>query len=194
MRLSFARLAVALAAVMVVVVVPAARAADTSSFCATCEIQFGVGATYHFWGTTHSLVIPMTVNFDEDRYEFGAFRFTGQQRFFDSTFNAHVLFAEPLWGFSLSRRVELFPHPHWRLLVGFGGSYKTREDRLSSSLWNFAEQVGVRLTPAPSMAIELVGRHFSNAGLKLPNHGEDFATLTFSIYPSLIGHRVASSQ
>jgi hypothetical protein len=185
MRLSLVRLAVALAALAT----PAAHAADVSSFCATCEFQFGLGATYHYWGTTHSLVIPMAVNFDEDRYEFGAFRFTGQQRFYDSTFNYHVLFAEPYWGFSLSRRLELFPHPHWRLLVGVGASYKTREDTLSSSLWNFAEQVGVRLTPAPSLAIELVGRHWSNAGLKLPNHGQDFATLTFSIYPSLIGHR-----
>jgi hypothetical protein len=191
MKSSFARLAVALA----VVATPAARAADTaSSFCATCELQFGLGGTFHYWGTTHSLVIPMALNFDEDRYEFGAFRFTGPQRFFDPAFNYHVQFAEPYWGFSLSRRLELFPHPHWRLLIGLGGSYKTREDRLSSSLWNFAEQVGVRLTPVPGTAIELVGRHFSNAGLKLPNHGQDFATLTFSIYPSLIGRRVAGSQ
>jgi hypothetical protein len=191
MRIPYAWIVVALTAAFAV---PAARAADVSELCATCEFQFGIGATYHYWGTTHSLVIPMIANFDEDRWEVGAFRFTGPQRFYDTTFSYHITFAEPYWGFSFSRRLELFRHPHWALVAGFGGSYKTQENRLSASLWNFAYQAGVRLTPFRGTAIELVGRHWSNSGLKLPNHGQDFATLTFSIYPSLFMHRVASDQ
>jgi hypothetical protein len=171
----------------------AASRARAGDFCATCEIQLGAGATYHFWGYTRSAVIPAILNFDSDRWELGAFRFTSSQRFFDSTFNYHVQFATPYWGFSLSRRVELFRHPHWRVIVGLGASYKTEEDTLSASYWNFAEQLGLRLTPAPGYSIEFVARHWSNAGLKLPNHGQDFATLVFSVYPGLIGHARTSN-
>jgi hypothetical protein len=46
--------------------------------------------------------------------------------------------------------------------------------------------------PKKGMTIELVGRHWSNGGLKLPNHGQDFATLTFSVYPGLFGHAATS--
>ena len=166
-------------------VVPSVRAAD---FCATCEVQLGFGATYHFWSTTHGLLVPVLLDFDQDRWELGAFRFVKSQEYFDSTFGANVHFASPYWGFSLSRRLELFRHPLWRVVVGGGASYKTEEDRLVSSYWNFAWQGGLRLTPHPGWSIELIGRHWSNGGLKLPNHGEDFVTLTFSAYPGLIGH------
>jgi len=167
---------------------PGVRAAD---FCSTCEVQLGIGATYHFWETTHSLVVPLTANFDRNRWEFGAFRFTGNQEFFDTTFNGHVRFATPYWGFSFSRRLELFRYEHWRLIIGLGASYKTQENTLSASRWNIAEQFGVRITPTKSYAIELIGRHWSNGGLKLPNHGQDFATLMFTVYPSLLRHTEA---
>jgi hypothetical protein len=171
---------VVLAAACAALASPVARAAD---FCATCQVQLGIGATYHYWGYTHSLVIPAALNFDKDRWELAAFRFASGQEFFDSTFQWHVHFADPYWGFSLTRRLELFKHAHWRLIIGLGASYKTEEDTLSSSRWNFAEQVGLRITPTSRCAIELVGRHWSNAGLKLPNHGQDFATLMFTVYP-----------
>jgi hypothetical protein len=185
MRSTFVRIAAAIA----VLAMPVARAAETSGFCSTCEFQFGLGGTYHYWGTTHSLVIPMIVNVDEHRWELGAFRFTGPQQYYDASFRFHVRFANPYWGFSLSRRILLFEHPHWALVAGLGASYKTREDTLSASLWNFAYQLGFRLTPTEGVSIEVVGRHWSNSGLKLPNHGEDFATLTFSVYPALIRKR-----
>ena len=181
---------VLLAAAGAALAAPNVRAGD---FCATCEVQLGFGATYHYWGTTHGLVVPMILNFDHDRWELGAFRFVKGQEFFDSTFGVDVRFATPYWGFSLSRRLELFRHPHWRVIVGLGASYKTEEDRLSSSYWNFAEQLGLRLTPQRGWSIELIGRHWSNGGLKLPNHGQDFATLTFSVYPGLIGHASTSN-
>lgn len=176
---------VLLAAGCAALAAPAVRAAE---FCASCEVQLGLGATYHFWGYTHSVVIPVVLNFGEDRWEFGAFRFPSSQRFFDSTFDVNVRFATPYWGLSLTRRLELFKHPRWRVIVGLGGSYKTEEDTLSSSYWNFTEQLGLRLTPTPACTIELVGRHWSNAGLKLPNHGQDFVTLMFKLYPGLVGH------
>ena len=55
------------------------------------------------------------------------------------------------------------------------------------------EEIGLRIKPTQSWTIELTGRHWSNAGLKLPNHGQDFATLTFSVYPGLFGHATASN-
>jgi Lipid A 3-O-deacylase (PagL) len=181
---------VLLAAAFLAPVAPVVRAAD---ICSTCELQLGIGATYHFWQTTHSLVVPVIFNFDHDRWELGAFRFTGNQEFFDSTFQGHVRFATPYWGFSFTRRLELFKHPTWRIIVGLGGSYKTQEDTLSASHWNFSEQLGLRLTPTPAYAVEVVGRHWSNAGLKLPNHGQDFFTLTFTVYPSLWRHARTSN-
>jgi Lipid A 3-O-deacylase (PagL) len=182
---------VLLAAAGMALAAPNVRAAD---FCSTCEVQLGFGATYHFWGYTHGLVVPAVLNFDHDRWEFGAFRFTKSQSYADSTFfGADIKFANPYWGFSLSRRLELFRHPHWRVVLGVGASYKTEEDRLSASLWNFAWQGGLRLTPRPGWSIELVARHWSNGGLKLPNHGQDFATLMFSVYPGLIGHAAADN-
>ena len=182
---------VLVAAALAALAGPGVHAAD---FCSTCEVQLGLGATYHFWGTTHSLVAPLTVDFDRNRWEFGAFRFTSNQEFFDDTFNGHTRIATPYWGFSFSRRVELFRHPTWRVIIGLGASYKTQPNTASASLWNVSEQVGLRFTPKPSYAIELIGRHWSNGGLKLPNHGQDFATLMFTVYPSLFRHADAPSS
>jgi hypothetical protein len=103
-----------------------------------------------------------------------------------------IHFADPYWGFSFARRLELFPQKHWTFFAALGASYKTEQDRLSSSWFNFNEEVGLRIMPKKGMTIELVGRHWSNAGLKLPNHGQDFATLTFSVYPGLLGHAATS--
>lgn len=181
-----------LACVLAVLGAPATSAADGSSFWSRCELQTGFGATYHYWGWTHSPVVPIIVTLDDDRWELGAFRIPRNQTFYDETFVYQVHFANPYWGFSASRRFELFKHRHWRLLAGIGASYKTEEDTLSSSLWNISEQLGVRITPIPGLHFDLVGRHWSNGGLKLPNHGQDFATLTVSIIPGLLGHRPRS--
>ncbi len=162
---------------------PALRAAD---FCSTCEIQAGAGFTYHFWEWTHSAVIPLTLDFDHNRWELGAFRFAHAQEYYVPTFGAHVRFTDPYWGFSLTRRLELFKHPHWGLLVGLGAAYRSEQDRQIASHWNFSELIGVRLRPARGWTLELVGRHWSNGGLKLPNHGQDFATLMVTVYPGAL--------
>ena len=179
-----------IAAAVLALAAPNVRAAD---FCATCEVQIGVGGTYHWIGWSHGIVAPLIVTFDHDRWEFGAFRFTKGQDFYNSTFNWDVHFADPYWALSFSRRLELFPRRRWAFFVALGASYKTEQDRLSASWWNFNEEVGLRIKPTSRWTVELVGRHFSNAGLKLPNHGQDFATLTVSIFPGLFG-QAASSQ
>jgi hypothetical protein len=158
---------------------------EAGSFCASCELQLGIGGTYHFWNTTHGILVPVTFNFDDGRYELGAFRFVNAQSYFSDHFHGVEHNANPYWGFSAVRRFAFFRHEHWRLLLGLGGSYKTEEDTLSASRWNFDEQLSLRLTPAKGLAIEIGMRHWSNGGLKLPNHGQDFATLTVSVWPAL---------
>ena len=180
---------VVLAASMLVLAAQDVRAAD---FCSTCEVQLGLGGTYHWVGWSHGIVAPLIFTFDHNRWELGAFRFTKGQDFYDSRFAEDLHVADPYWGFSFARRFELFPQRHWAFFAALGASYKTEQDRLSSSWWNLNAEVGLRITPRTGMSIELVGRHWSNAGLKLPNHGQDFATLTFSVYPGLFGHAATS--
>jgi hypothetical protein len=45
----------------------------------------------------------------------------------------------------------------------------------------------VRFLPTRNTAIELIARHWSNAGIKPPNRGQDFATLTFTLWPGHLG-------
>jgi hypothetical protein len=160
----------------------ALSAAAAGGFCGSCELETGIGGTYHFWNTTHGIVLPLTLNFSDGRYELGVFRMATAQSYFSDHFHGVEHNAQPYWGFSAARRFAVLRFRHWRLLLGVGGSYKTEEDILSASHWNFDEQVTVRITPNKFMAIELSARHWSNGGLKLPNHGQDFATLTFTVW------------
>jgi len=57
----------------------APRLALAQDFCQSCEVQAGLGGTYHYWGTTGSLVLPVSLTWSDDRYELAAFRFTDQQ-------------------------------------------------------------------------------------------------------------------
>ncbi len=130
-----------LAAAMLALAAPNVRAED---FCSTCEVQLGLGGTYHWVGWSHGIVAPIIFTFDHDRWELGAFRFTKGQDFYDSTFGVDIHFADPYWGFSFARRLELFPQKHWAFFAAAGASYKTEQDRLSSSWWNFNEEVGLQ--------------------------------------------------
>jgi len=88
--------------------------------------------------------------------------------------------ADVNWAFQLSRRWTLIRTPKAKFFLGFGGTYKTEEDILNGSHWNFAEQAGVRLTGSNAgPGIEFAVRHISNAGIRLPNKGEDFVTLVY---------------
>jgi hypothetical protein len=86
---------VLLAAAILASVASNARAGD---FCSTCEVQLGLGGTYHWVGWSHGIVAPIIFTFDDDRWELGAFRFTKGQDFHDSTFGVDVHFADPYWG------------------------------------------------------------------------------------------------
>jgi hypothetical protein len=63
--------------------------------------------------------------------------------------------------------------------VGFGIAAKNESDELSVTRFDFAEQLGMRFRfPGNRAVAELTLRHWSNGGIRLPNHGQDLATLT----------------
>jgi len=163
------------------------RLASAQSLCETCEVQLGLGGTHHFWGATGGVVLPVTVNWDDSRYELGFFRVTTQQVLHD----AHcpdLLMADPYWGMSLSRRWRLYETGPVRVFFGFGFAAKTESDQLSATRLDFAEQLGMRFRlPGNRIVAEFTIRHWSNGGIRLPNHGQDFATLTFRLNTGRVG-------
>jgi len=166
----------------------APRPAQAQSLCDSCELQVGLGGTYHFWASTGSLVLPVSVTWDENRYEFRVFRFTTQQLLrLPGTGEARQL-ANPYWGTSLSRRWQLFDVGPVQGFCGFGLALRTESDVLSASRWDFASQVGFRFRMIGDRALDEVAmRHWSNGGIQLPNHGQDFATVTIRIESKLFG-------
>jgi Lipid A 3-O-deacylase (PagL) len=166
----------------------APRSADAQSLCESCEVQIGLGGTYHYWGTTGSLVLPVTVTWSEDRYEFGVFRFTTQQLLPLPGTHEERRMADPYWGASLSRRWQLFEQGPVKGFVGFGLAAKTESDTLSVTRLDFASQLGLRFRlPGNRVIGEVTMRHWSNGGLRLPNHGQDFATVTIHLNSGLFG-------
>ena len=180
------RFAVAFA--LLVLIAWAPRVTEAQSWCETCEVQVGLGGTYHYWGTTGGVVLAITMNWDDSRWELGFFRVTTQQVLYDSHNPDGRIMADPFWGASLSRRWRLYEHGPVRLFVGFGLAAKTESDQLSSTRLDFAEQLGVRFRfPGNHVIAELTMRHWSNGGIRLPNHGHDFATLTFKLNTGRFG-------
>jgi hypothetical protein len=162
--------------------------ADAQTICEDCELQMGLGATYHFWGPTGGVVLPVTVDFSDARYELGFFRVTTQQVLRDDAYREARVMADPYWGMSLSRRWRLVERGPARVFFGFGLAAKTESDQLSATRLDFASQLGVRLRlPGDRVVGELTLRHWSNAGIRLPNHGQDFVTLTFRVNSGLFG-------
>jgi Lipid A 3-O-deacylase (PagL) len=153
---------------------------DLFTPCARCRLLLGAGETFQLWGWSNGLVLPMTLELSDSRWEIGTFRFVNRQIAvgyppIDNTW------AEPFWGFSGMRRWQ-FLHRSWgRMYFGFGGSYKTETDKLDGTRWNFAYLLGVRFDLGSSGSLlEIAARHWSNAYIKSPNRGENFATLSFS--------------
>jgi hypothetical protein len=164
----------------------APRFAAAQSLCESCEVQVGLGGTYHYWGTTGGVVLPVAVTWSENRYELGFVRVTTQQTLRQPGSRNERLMAEPYWGASLSRRWQLFESGPIKGFFGLAG--KTRSDLLSATRWDFASQVGLRFrVPGNRVTGELTLRHWSNGGIRLPNHGQDFATLTFRLNSGLFG-------
>ena len=166
----------------------APRFASAESLCESCELQIGIGDTYHFWGSTGGVVIPITLNWSDSRYELGLFRLSRRQIHYDAHYPNGRLMADPYWGLSLSRRWRIFTRGPVKGFFGFGVSAKTESDQLSVTRLDFASQLGVRF-PLPGNRVigELTFRHWSNGGIRLPNHGQDFVTLTFRVNSGLVG-------
>ena len=182
------RVRIGLLLLLLVCAAYAPRSADAQSLCESCEVQVGLGGTYHFWGTTGGVVLPVMVNWSENRYELGFVRVTTQQTLQESRSRNTRLMAEPYWGVSLSRRWQLFERGPIKGFVGFGLAGKTKSDELSTTRWDFASQLGVRFRlPGNRVTGELTMRHWSNGGIRLPNHGQDFATLTINLNSGLFG-------
>jgi len=161
---------------------------EAQSVCESCEVQIGLGETYHYWATTGSLVLPVSVTWSDNRYEFGGFRFTNQQLLSLSGMREARHMANPYWGASLSRRWRLFDRGPVQGYFGFGLAARTESDVLSATRWDFASQLGLRFRLPGSRVIgEVTMRHWSNAGIQLPNHGQDFATLTVRVNSRLFG-------
>src|SRR3984885_8926935 len=161
---------------------------EAQSFCDSCEVQVGIGETYHYWAKTGSLVLPVSVTWSDNRYEFAGFRFTSQQFLPWPGTHEERHMANPYWGTSLSRRWRVFEHGPIQGYVGFGVSVKTEADVLSVTRWDFASQVGLRFrVPGSPVTGEVTMRHWSNGGIQLPNHGQDFATLTIRVNSRLFG-------
>lgn len=145
----------------------APRAAYAQFSCEGCEVEVGARGTYHYWGTTGSLVLPVTVTWDESRYEFGIFRFTDTQLLPLPGTHRERHLANPYWGVSLSRRWQILERGPVRGFFGFGLAGRTESDELSATRWDFASQL--------------------NGGIRLPNHDQDFATVTFTLNSRLFG-------
>jgi hypothetical protein len=166
----------------------ASRSADAQSFCGSCEVQIGLGGTYHFWGTTSGAVVPVSVTWSESRYELGFFRVTTQQTLHDRASDNERALADPYRGVSLSRRWQLFESGPVKGFVGFGLAGRTKSDELSATRWDFASQLGLRFRLPGNRAIAaLTKRHWSNGDIRPPNHGQDFATLTVRLNSGLFG-------
>ena len=151
-------------------------------------MQIGLGGTYHYWGPTGGVVLPITVNWSDARWELGFFRVTTQQVLDDHTYREARVMADPYWGMSLSRRWRFIERGPVSGFVGLGLAAKTESDQLSATRLDFAEQLGVRYRlPGDHVTGELTLRHWSNAGIRLPNHGQDFVTLTFKLNSGRVG-------
>jgi hypothetical protein len=146
--------------------------------CKDCEVHLGIGGTYHSFGATGGTVLPLTVSWDRSRWEFGVFHFS-EQTSSDNDENVERVVARPYWGASLSRRFQFFERGPLRAIFGFGVSYRTEQDILSATHWNFSSQFGLRFqSPRFPAILELSARHWSNGGVRTPNRGQDFTILT----------------
>lgn len=150
--------------------------------CPKCKLLLGAGQTYQFWGWSDGVVLPVTLELDESRWELGAFRVATRQIAIGHGYPPpDYTSAPPFWGYSAMRRWQ-FLHRSWlRLYAGVGGSYKTEIDTLDATRWNFSYLLAARFDLGSSGSLfEIAVRHWSNAYIKRPNIGENFLTLSFS--------------
>jgi hypothetical protein len=106
---------------------------QAQSLCETCEVFAGSGSTYHYWGDTGGVVVPVTVTWGNGRYELGYFRMSTEQ-----VLRSRVM-AHPYIGLSVSRRWQLFE-------IGPVGCTSALAYRARASLYGperFAERLSI---------------------------------------------------
>ena len=150
--------------------------------CPKCKLLVGAGQTYQFWGWSDGIVLPVTLELDESRWELGAFRVATRQIAIGHGYPPpDYTSAPPFWGFSAMRRWQFLHRSWFRLYAGVGGSYKTEIDTLDATRLNFSYLLAIRLDLGASGSLfEIAARHWSNANIRKPNIGENFLTLSFS--------------
>jgi hypothetical protein len=148
--------------------------------CPGCDLLVGVGTTFNFWNWTDGLILPVTLEIDDSRWEVGAFRIATAQYVKESAYPASMRSANPEWGFDAMRRWQLLHRSWGKLYFGFGANYKMESDWIDPR-WNFAYMVGVRFYVGSGSILELSVRHWSDAWFRAPNRGEDFVMLSFGL-------------
>jgi Lipid A 3-O-deacylase (PagL) len=156
------------------------RAALSLAPCASCDVLLGVGTTFRTFAWTDGLVLPITLELDESRWELGAFRFATAQRAPVFALPSTTRAANPYWGFNALRRWQVLHRGRGRLYLGFGANYRTELDYLEATRWNFAYLVAVRFDlDRRHQLLELGVRHWSDAWIRPPNRGQNLITLSF---------------
>lgn len=144
------------------------------------DVLVGVGTTWGFQYWTDGLVIPITLELDESRWELGAFRMATSQYVKDvPLYPPSTLGAQPYWGFTAMHRWQILHRSRVRYYVGFGANYKTETDLLDATRWNFAYLIAARFDIGQGAMLELSARHWSNAWIKEPNRGQNFLSISF---------------
>lgn len=147
--------------------------------CGNCDVLVGAGSTFSTFAWTGGLVLPLTLELDQSRWEAGAFRFATAQRapvFALPTRRA----ANPYWGFSAMRRWQILHRGRTRLYMGFGANYRTELDYLEATRWNFAYLIGLRYDlDREGRVVELGVRHWSDAWIRPPNRGQNLVAVSF---------------
>src|SRR2546429_8561801 len=75
----------------------APRSADAQSLCKSCEVQVGLGGTYHYWGTTGGVVPPGRPESRQNRYKLRFVRGTTHHTYCESRSRHQPKISCPLW-------------------------------------------------------------------------------------------------
>jgi len=142
--------------------------------------MIGAGTTFRFFAWTDGVVVPVTFELDNGRWELGAFRLATAQRFAESDHPPEARSANPYWGFTAMRRWRLL-HRRWGgFYVGLGANCRTETDALIATHWNLAYLAAARFRlGSGNKVLELGVRHWSDAWIRLPDRGQNMVTLTF---------------
>ena len=154
-------------------------AAPYEGFCAHCDLLVGAGETNNFWNWTDGLVLPITLELDDSRWEIGAFRIARRQLLKEyPKFAASTIAARPYWGFTAMHRWQILHRSRVRLYLGLGVNYRTETDMLTATKWNLSAMIGLRFDLGRNALVEIALRHWSNAWVRLPDRGQNFVTIT----------------